>query len=129
MGLKPSDWAKIDKSRRIGINELRIKVHKKMDCKTVGKRKGLYRKTLRCSMEEEDFIKEYKQEYRTILAVLQKVGLDYIRSGHLEGNTIQHLEYVLRSVRESCEKNICKVCNKRQKEEKKKQKEKLKVVK
>ena len=77
-------------------------------------------------MEEKDFIKEYKQEFRTILAVIQKVGLDYIRSGHIEGNPLQHLEYVLKSVRESCEKNICKVCNERQKTERKK---KLKVVK
>ena len=77
-------------------------------------------------MEEKDFIKEYKQEYRTILALMQKVGLDYIRSGHLEGNPLEHLEYVLKSVRKSCEKNICKVCNKRQETERKK---KLKVVK
>jgi hypothetical protein len=80
-------------------------------------------------MEEKDFIKEYKQEYRTILAVLQKVGIDYINSGHLEGNPLQHLEYVLKSVRESCEKNICKVSDKREAQEKKKQKKKLKVVK
>lgn len=80
-------------------------------------------------MEEKDFIREYKQEYRTILAVLQKVGLDYINSGHLEGNPLQHLEYVLKSVRESCEKNICKVCNERQKQERKKKKKNLKVVK
>jgi hypothetical protein len=80
-------------------------------------------------MEKKDFIREYKQEYRTILAVLQKVGLDYINSGHLEGNPLQHLEYVLKSVRESCEKNICKVCNERQKQERKKKKKKLKVVK
>jgi hypothetical protein len=80
-------------------------------------------------MEEKDFIKEYKQEYRTILAVLQKVGLDYISSGHLEGDPLQHLEYVLESVRESCEKNICKVCNKRQEEKKKEKKKKLKVIK
>ena len=80
-------------------------------------------------MEEKDFVEEFKQEYRTILAVLQKVGLDYINSGHLEGSPLQHLEYVLKSVRESCEKNICKVCNKRQKEEKKEKKKRLKVVK
>jgi hypothetical protein len=80
-------------------------------------------------MDEKDFIKEYKQEYRTILAVLQKVGLDYINSGHLEGNPLRHLEYVLESVRESCENNICKVCNKRQEEKKKEKKKKLKVIK
>jgi hypothetical protein len=80
-------------------------------------------------MEEKDFIKEYKQEYRTILAVMQKVGLDYIRSGHLEGNPLEHLEYVLKSVRKSCEKNICRICNRRQDEERKSQKKKLKVVK
>ena len=80
-------------------------------------------------MEEKDFVKEFKQEYRTILAVLQKVGLDYINSGHLEGNPLQHLEYVLESVRESCEKNVCKVCNKRQEEDKKGKKKRLKVVK
>jgi hypothetical protein len=80
-------------------------------------------------MEEKDFIREYKQEYRTILAVLQKVGLDYINSGHLEGNPLQHLEYVLKSIRESCAKNICKVCDERQEQERKKKKTKLKVVK
>jgi len=80
-------------------------------------------------MEEKDFIKEYKQEYRTILAVLQKVGLDYINSGHLEGNPLQHLEYVLESVRESCEKNICKVCKRLQEEEKKEKKKRLKIIK
>jgi hypothetical protein len=80
-------------------------------------------------MDKKDFIKEYKQEYRTILAVLQKVGIDYINSGHLEGNPLQHVEYVLKSVRESCEKNICKVCDKREAQERKKQKKKLKVVK
>jgi deoxyxylulose-5-phosphate synthase len=80
-------------------------------------------------MEEKDFIKAYKQEYRTILAVLQKVGLDYIESGHLEGNPLQHLDYVLKSVRESCKRNICKVCNQRQEAEKKKKKKTLKVVK
>ncbi len=78
-------------------------------------------------MEEKDFVKEYKQEYRTILAVLQKVGIDYINSGHLEGNPLQHLEYVLTSVRESCEKNICKVCDKREEQERKEKK--LKIVK
>ena len=82
--------------------------------------------SLRCVMEEKDFIKEYRQEFRTILAVLQKVGLDYINSGHLEGNPLEHLEYVLKSVRQSCEKNICKVCNKRQEEEKKKR---LRIIK
>ena len=80
-------------------------------------------------MEKKDFIREYKQEYRTVLAVLQKVGLDHINSGHLEGNPLQHLEYVLESVRKSCEKNICKVCNKRQEEEKKKKKKRLTVIK
>ena len=80
-------------------------------------------------MEEKDFVKEYKQEYRTILAVLQKVGIDYINSGHLEGNPLQHLEYVLQSVREPCAKNICKVCDKRDALERDKQKKKLKVVK
>lgn len=80
-------------------------------------------------MKEKEFTKEYKQEYRTILAVLQKVGLDYINSGHIEGNPLQHLEYVLKTVRESCEKNICKVCNKRQEEEKKVRKKSLKVIK
>ena len=80
-------------------------------------------------MEEKDFIREYKQEYRTILAVLQKVGLDYINSGHLEGNPLQHLEYVLESVRESCEKNICKVCNKQEEKKKKEKKKRLKVIK
>ena len=79
-------------------------------------------------MEEKDFVREFKQEYRTILAVLQKVGLDYINSGHLEGNPLQHLEYVLESVRESCEKNVCKVCEKREEEEKK-GKKRLTVVK
>lgn len=76
-------------------------------------------------MEEKDFIKEYEQEYRTILAVLQKVGLDYIKSGHFEGNPLQHLDYVLQSVRQSCEKNICRVCTKRQEEERRKKKKKL----
>jgi len=80
-------------------------------------------------MEEKDFLREYKQEYRTILAVLQKVGLDYIDSGHLEGNPVEHLEYVLKSVRESCENNICKVCGKRKEEEKKSKKKRLEVVK
>ena len=80
-------------------------------------------------MEEEDFIKAYKQEYRAILAVLQKVGLDYIQSGHIEGNPLQHLEYVLKSVRKSCEKNLCKVCDKRQEAERGKRKKNLKVVK
>jgi hypothetical protein len=80
-------------------------------------------------MKEKEFVKEYKQEYRTILAVLQKVGLDYINSGHIEGDPLQHLEYVLKTVRESCEKNICKVCNKRQEEEKKVRKKSLKVIK
>lgn len=80
-------------------------------------------------MEEKDFLREYKQEYRTLLAVLQKVGLDYIDSGHLEGTPIEHLEYVLESIRESCEKNICMVCDKRDEEDRKKKKKKLKVVK
>lgn len=80
-------------------------------------------------MDEKDFLKEYKQEYRTILAVLQKVGIDYIDSGHLEGNPLEHLEYVLKSVRDSCEKNICKVCSKREEDEKKDKKKKLKIVK
>lgn len=80
-------------------------------------------------MEEKDFIREYKQEYRTILAVLQKVGLDYINGGHIEGSPLQHLEYVLESVRESCEKNICKVHNKRQEEKKNQKKKRLKVIK
>ena len=80
-------------------------------------------------MEEKDFLKEYKQEYRTLLAVLQKVGLDYINSGHLEGTPLEHLEYVLKSIRESCEKNICRVCEKRDEEDRKKKKKNLKVVK
>ena len=80
-------------------------------------------------MEEKDFLKQYKQEYRTLLAVLQKVGLDYIDSGHLEGTPLEHLEYVLGSIRESCEKNICRVCDKRDEEDRKKKKKKLKVVK
>ena len=80
-------------------------------------------------MKEKEFVKEYKQEYRTILAVLQKVGLDYINSGHIEGDPLQHLEYVLESVRESCKQNICKVCNKRKEEEKKDKKKSLKVIK
>jgi hypothetical protein len=80
-------------------------------------------------MKEKEFVKEYKQEYRTILAVLQKVGLDYINSGHIEGDPLQHVEYVLKTVRESCKQNICKVCNKRQEEEKKVRKKSLKVIK
>ena len=80
-------------------------------------------------MKEKEFIKEYKQEYRTILAVLQKVGIDYINSGHIEGDPLQHVEYVLESVRESCKQNICKVCNKRQEEERKEKKKSLKVIK
>ena len=80
-------------------------------------------------MKEKEFIKEYKQEYRTILAVLQKVGIDYINSGHMEGDPLQHVEYVLESVRESCKQNICKVCNKRQEEERKEKKKSLKVIK
>jgi hypothetical protein len=80
-------------------------------------------------MEKKDFLKEYKQEYRTILAVLQKVGIDYIDSGHLEGSPLEHLEYVLKSVRESCEKNICKVCDKQEEDVRKKKKKQLKVVK
>jgi hypothetical protein len=80
-------------------------------------------------MDEKDFLREYKQEYRTILAVVQKVGIDYIDSGHLEGNPLEHVEYVLKSVRDSCEKNICKVCNKREEEERKDKKKQLKIVK
>ena len=80
-------------------------------------------------MDEKDFIKAYKQEYRTILAVLQKVGIDYINSGHLEGSPLHHLEYVLKSVRQSFEKNICKVCDRRRQEEKKEKKKRLKVIK
>ncbi len=80
-------------------------------------------------MDKGAFLKVYKQEYRTILAVLQKVGIDYINSGHLKGNPLEHLEYVLKSVRDSCEKSICKVCNKQQEEDKKDQKKKLKVIK
>jgi hypothetical protein len=79
-------------------------------------------------MDKGAFLKVYKQEYRTILAVLQKVGIDYINSGHLKGNPLEHLEYVLKSVRDSCEKSICKVCNK-QIEEEKDQKKRLKVIK
>jgi len=84
---------------------------------------------LRRPMDKKEFIKAYKQEYRTILAVLQKVGVDYINSDHIKGNPLEHLEYVLKSVRESCEKSICKVCNKRREEEKKDQKKKMKIVK
>jgi hypothetical protein len=80
-------------------------------------------------MDKEKFLKAYKQEYRTLLAVLQKVGIDYINSGHLKGNPLEHLEYVLKSVRDSCQKSICKVCNKYREEEKKDQKKKLKVIK
>jgi len=80
-------------------------------------------------MDKKEFVKAYKQEYRTILAVLQKVGVDYINGGHLKGNPLEHLEYVLKSVRDSCQKSICKVCNNRREEEKKDQKKKLKVVK
>ena len=80
-------------------------------------------------MDEEEFIKAYKQEYRTILAVLQKVGIEYINSGHLKGNPIEHLEYVLKSVRDSCESSICLVCDKRREEDKKDKKKKLKIIK
>ena len=80
-------------------------------------------------MKEKEFVKEFKQEYRTILAVLQKVGLDYINSGHIEGDPLQHLEYVLESVRESCKQNICKVCDRRHEEERKEKKKSLKVIK
>jgi hypothetical protein len=80
-------------------------------------------------MDKGAFLKVYKQEYRTILAVLQKVGIDYINSGHLKGNPLEHLEYVLKSVRDSCEKSICKVCNKQIEEEEKDQKKRLKVIK
>ncbi len=55
--------------------------------------------------------------------------LDYINSVHIDGNPLQHIEYVLESVRESCEKNIWTVCNKRQEEEKKEKKKSLKVIK
>jgi hypothetical protein len=80
-------------------------------------------------MEKDEFIKAYKQEYRTILAVLQKVGIDYINSGHLRGNPLEHLEYVLNSVRDSCEKTICAVCEKQREQEKKDKKKRLKVIK
>ncbi len=80
-------------------------------------------------MDDKEFIKAFKQEYRTILAVLQKVGIDYIDSGHLKGNPLEHLEYVLNSVRDSCEKTICVVCDKKREEEKKTKKKRLKVVK
>ncbi len=80
-------------------------------------------------MDKKEFIKAYKQEYRTILAVLQKVGVDYINSGHLKGNPLEHLEYVLKSVRDSCQESICNVCDKQREEEKEDQKKKLKVVK
>ena len=80
-------------------------------------------------MDKKEFIKAYKQEYRTILAVLQKVGIDYIDSRHLHGSPLEHLDYVLKSVRESCEKTICRVCDKQQREEKKAKKKKLKVIK
>ena len=80
-------------------------------------------------MKDKEFIKAYKQEYRTILAVLQKVGIDYINSGHLKGNPLEHLEYVLKSVRDSCEKTICVVCDKQREEEKKSKKRRLKVIK
>ena len=80
-------------------------------------------------MDEKEFIKAYKQEYRTILAVLQKVGIDYINSGHLKGNPLEHLEYVLKSVRDSCEKTICVVCDKQREEKKKSKKKRLKVIK
>jgi hypothetical protein len=80
-------------------------------------------------MDMEEFVKAYKQEYRTILAVLQKVGVDYINSGHLKGNPLEHLEYVLQSVRDSCQKSICNVCDKQREEEKKDQKKKLKIIK
>jgi hypothetical protein len=63
------------------------------------------------------------------VAVVQKVGIDYIDSGHLEGNPLEHVEYVLKSVRDSCEKNICKVCNKREEEQRKDKKKQLKIVK
>jgi hypothetical protein len=80
-------------------------------------------------MDKEEFIKAYKQEYRTILAILQKVGIDYINSGHFKGNPLEHLEHVVKSVRDSCQKSICKVCDQRREEEKKDQKNKLKVIK
>jgi hypothetical protein len=80
-------------------------------------------------VNKQEFIKAYKREYRTILAVLQKVGIDYINSGHLKGNPLEHLEYVLGSVRDSCEKTICAVCDRQKEEEKKDKKKRLKVVK
>jgi hypothetical protein len=80
-------------------------------------------------MDKKEFIKAYKQEYRTILAVLQKVGIDYINSGHHKGNPLEHLEYVLNSVRDSCEKTICTVCDRQKEEEKKDKKKRLKIVK
>jgi len=80
-------------------------------------------------MDKKEFIKAYKQEYRTILAVLQKVGIDYINSGHLKGDPLEHLEHVLKSVRDSCEKSICVVCEKQKEEEKKDKKNRLKVIK
>ncbi|MDY6952036.1 MAG: hypothetical protein SWE60_11025 [Thermodesulfobacteriota bacterium] len=80
-------------------------------------------------MDKKEFIKAYKQEYRTILAVLQKVGIDYINSGHLKGDPLEHLEHVLNSVRDSCEKTICVVCEKQREEEKKDKKKNLKVIK
>ena len=80
-------------------------------------------------MDEKEFIKTYKQEYRTLLAVLQKVGLDYINSGHIQGNPLEHLDYVLKSVRDSCEKTICVECDKQRQEEKKEKKKRLKVIK
>jgi len=80
-------------------------------------------------MDKREFIKAYKQEYRTILAVLQKVGIDYINSGHLKGDPLEHLEHVLDSVRDSCEKTICFVCKKQREEEKRDKKKRLKVIK
>ena len=80
-------------------------------------------------MDDKEFIEAYKQEYRTILAVMQKVGIDYINSGHLKKHPLEHVEYVLKSIRQSCEKTICKVCDKRQEKEKKERKRRLKVIK
>ena len=80
-------------------------------------------------MDDSEFIKAYKQEYKTVLAVLQKVGIDYINSGYLKGNPLDHLDYVLKSVRATCQKTICTVCDKQREEDKKQKKKKLKVIK
>jgi len=47
-------------------------------------------------MNDKEFIKAYKQEYRTILAVLQKVGIDYINSGHQKGRVLRKKRKVRR---------------------------------